>query len=110
MSPGQARSRPGPQPGRAAPGGLRVPDDVAALIRTLHPDLKHKVRAALRTILSAPDSSKPLRAELAGLRSFRLGQLRVVYRYDAATGIEIVALGPRRWIYEETLRRIRTKS
>jgi hypothetical protein len=29
---------------------LKVPDDVAALIRGLHPDLKRKVRSALRDI------------------------------------------------------------
>jgi len=33
---------------------LKIPDDIAALIRGLHPDLKQKVRAALGEILADP--------------------------------------------------------
>lgn len=85
---------------------LKVPDDIAVLIRGLHPDLKRRVRAALSDIVNDPAIGKSLRDELRGLRSCRVGRFRIVYRVTAAT-IEIVALGPRRTIYEETWRRVR---
>jgi len=85
---------------------LRVPDDVANLIRGLHPDLKRRVRSALRDILDDPKIGKRLRDELAGLHSCRVGRFRIVYR-AAGSVIEIVAVGPRRTIYEETWRRMR---
>ncbi len=85
---------------------LKVPDHVAALIRGLHPDLKRKVRSALRDIVDGPAIGKPLRDDLAGLRSCRVGRFRIVYRVVGAL-IEIVAVGPRRTIYQETWRRVR---
>lgn len=85
---------------------LRVPDEVAETLRNLHPDLKKKVRAALRIILSEPNSGKALKEELAGLRSFRVSRFRIVYR-SSKKQIEIIAIGPRARIYEETYRFVR---
>jgi len=82
---------------------LRVPDKVVGLVRSMHPDLKRKTRASLKTILADPSSGKALKDELAGLRSFRVGTFRVVYRVMRNV-IEIVAIGPRERIYEETYR------
>ena len=89
---------------------LRIPDDVAALIRGLHPSLEKKVRAGLEAILDAPESGKALKDELAGLRSYRLGKLRLVYRLAKGRVIELVAVGPRRHIYEDTYRRVRREA
>ena len=50
---------------------------------------------------------KQLRDELAGLRSFRVGRFRVIYRVASKRLIELVTIGPRRTIYEETLRLLR---
>lgn len=83
---------------------LRVPDDVVALIRHMHPDLKKKIKASLQGILSAPYSGKPLKDELTGLRSSRVSSFRIVYRILNERLIEIVAIGPREGIYEETFR------
>jgi mRNA interferase RelE/StbE len=85
---------------------LRVPGDVAALIRGLHPDLKRRVRSALADVVEDPSIGKSLREDLAGLRSCRVGRFRIVYQVSDAA-IEIIAVGPRRTIYEETLRRVR---
>jgi mRNA interferase RelE/StbE len=85
---------------------LRVPDDVAALIRGLHPDLKRRVRSALADVVEDPSIGKSLRADLAGLRSCRVGRFRIVYQVSDAA-IEIIAVGPRRTIYEDTWRRVR---
>jgi mRNA-degrading endonuclease RelE of RelBE toxin-antitoxin system len=46
-----------------------------------------------------------LKDELEGLQSFKVGKFRVVYKAATDKGIiEIVAIGPRKIIYEETLR------
>jgi len=85
---------------------LKIPDDLASLIRGLHPDLKRKIRSALDDLLDDPTIGKTLRDELAGLRSCRVARFRIIYRI-AGTVIEIVAVGPRRTIYEETWRKVR---
>ncbi|MDE2216272.1 MAG: type II toxin-antitoxin system RelE/ParE family toxin [Planctomycetota bacterium] len=81
---------------------LRVPDNVAELISKMHPHLKKKVKASLQSILSDPYSGKALKDELAGLRSFRVSRFRIIYRISDQKLIEIVAIGPRECIYEET--------
>lgn len=86
---------------------LQVPADVAALIRGLHPGIKKKVRAALKVILDDPECGKALKEELSGLRSYRLGRFRIVYRAREDCLIEVLAVGPRKVIYQETYRRIR---
>jgi mRNA interferase RelE/StbE len=83
---------------------LRVPDDAVRLIRGLHPELKQKVRTALDLLGQDANAGKALQAELEGLRSLRIGRFRLVYRVSGRRVIEIVALGPRERIYEETLR------
>lgn len=82
---------------------LRVPDEVADLVRGMHPTLKRKTRASLKTILADPSAGKALNDELAGLRSFRVGTFRVIYGVTRNV-VEIVAIGPRERIYEETYR------
>jgi mRNA interferase RelE/StbE len=81
-------------------------EDLASLIRGIHPGLKKKVRASLEMILSDPTSGKALKDDLAGLRSFKLGRIRVVYR-ASKTEAQVVAIGPRSRIYEETSRLVR---
>jgi mRNA interferase RelE/StbE len=88
---------------------LRVPGDVAELIRGLHPELKRKIRSALDDVLADPSLGKALRDELSGLSSCRVGRFRIIYRV-AGPVIEVVAVGPRRTIYEETWRRVRRRS
>jgi mRNA-degrading endonuclease RelE of RelBE toxin-antitoxin system len=85
---------------------LRVPDDVASLIRGLHPDLERKIRPALDDILADPAVGKTLRDELAGLRSCRISRLRIVYRV-AGSVVEVVAVGSRPRIYEKTWKKVR---
>ena len=70
----------------------------------MHPDLKKKVRASLQLILSDPHSGKTLKDDLSGLWSFRVGSFRIIYRIADSIVIEIVAIGPRERIYEETFK------
>ena len=86
---------------------LAVPKRVKELIRKMHPDLKKRVRASLEIILSEPNSGKLLVEELSRLRSFRVKSFRVIYRIKEPETIEIVAVGPRERIYEETFGLIR---
>ncbi len=83
---------------------LVVPKDVRELIRTMHPSLKKKVKASLKIILSEPYLGKTLMDELSGLRSFRISSFRIIYRIKEPEKIELVAIGPRERIYEETFR------
>jgi mRNA interferase RelE/StbE len=83
---------------------LIIPDTVAGLIRNLHPQLKKRVRSSLQHIIDDPESGKRLVDELEGLRSLRVGRFRIVYRIAGRENIEIVAIGPRASIYEETYR------
>ena len=79
---------------------LKVPKQIRDLVRHLNPQLKRKVREALKDILSDPDCGKPLQRVLEGYWSLRISRHRIIYRPDAA-GSEIVAFGPRKSIYEE---------
>ena len=88
------------------PHVLRVPESIVTLIRKMHPHLKRKIRAALNDIIQKPESGKPLQLELEGLRSYRVGRFRIIYRIDSEKTIALVAVGPRKMIYEETYRLI----
>ena len=90
-------------------GKLKIPDSVAALIRNMHPRLKRKIRAALEEILAEPYCGKALRAELEGLMTFRVSTFRIVYKIAEDKLIEIIAIGPRKRIYEDTYRIVKKK-
>jgi mRNA interferase RelE/StbE len=83
---------------------FRVPAKVAQLVRGLHPDIKRKVRAALDRLALDAETGKALQGDLKGLRSLRVARFRVIYRTRTRRVIEIVAVGARDRIYEETLR------
>jgi mRNA-degrading endonuclease RelE of RelBE toxin-antitoxin system len=78
---------------------LEMPRLLRDLIRHLPPELKAKVKAALRSIATDPYSAKQLGDDLAGLRSYHIVRSRIIYRIVGST-VQIVALGPRADIYE----------
>jgi mRNA interferase RelE/StbE len=82
---------------------IRTTAELSAYIRSLHPALKKRVHDALDQIRAQPGEGKPLQRELTGYRSFRIGKFRIIYRVTVKE-IEVVAVGPRRTIYEETTR------
>lgn len=82
---------------------LKRSDSIAELIRKLHPNIKKKIKASLQAILTDPDTGKALKDELSGLRSFRTGRFRIIYKTLPKKEIVIIAIGPRETIYEETL-------
>ena len=89
---------------------LRIPDHLTEFIRSLHPEIKRKIKGSLKYIITEPNSGKSLKEELEGLRSFRVSRLRIVYRIAEPKEIQIIAIGPRVRIYEETYRLIRKES
>ncbi len=82
---------------------LHIPDETADTIRGLHPELKRKIKAALKVILSNPDAGKALKDDLFGLKSYRVGKLRIIYQTHGKE-LQIITIGPRKKIYLETYR------
>jgi mRNA-degrading endonuclease RelE of RelBE toxin-antitoxin system len=79
---------------------------LARIRSSLHPATKRQLNAAVAAILAKPAVGKPLGLDLAGLRSFRIGRLRLIYRLAQGRTIDFIAFGPRETIYEETSRLI----
>ena len=89
---------------------LRVSDEIVALIRGCHPQLKRKIRAGLQHIVTRPESGKSLKDDLEGLKSYRISRFRINYRIFSKQIIDVVAVGPRKTIYEETYRIIKKET
>jgi mRNA interferase RelE/StbE len=83
---------------------ILIADHAASALRTLHPHIKKKLKAAFQTITADPYAGKALVDELSGLRSYRVSRFRIIYRVVQEKRIEIIAIGPRERIYEETYR------
>ena len=86
---------------------LKAPKEIVSLIRGSHPRIKRKIKAALRTILDDPVQGKCLREELTGLKTYKAGRFRIIYRESPEDYIEVVTIGPRKTIYEETFKIIK---
>lgn len=91
------------------PYKLRITEDTVSLIRGLHPQLKKKIRAALQEITDNPHTGKALKDELKGLLSYRIKKTRIIYRLTGKKFIDILAIGPRKNIYEETYKLLKKK-
>ncbi len=91
------------------PYKLRIQNDTVSLIRGLHPQLKKKIRAALQEIIDDPHTGKALKDELKGLWSYRIKRIRIIYRFTSKKYIDIIAIGPRKNIYEETYKLLKKK-
>lgn len=85
---------------------LTISDEQRDFIRHLPPGIKKKIRQALEEISENPLIGKALREELEGLRSYKLGRIRVVYRGESSS-VAIIAIGPRSTIYAEVALEIR---
>ena len=89
---------------------LGMPDETADFIRHVHPEIKKKIKSSLEIILSNPNVGKSLKGELTGLKSFRAGRFRIIYRISLKHIIDIVAVGPRSIIYEITYRLLKKET
>jgi len=73
----------------------------AKALRGLDPQVRAKVRAAIEKLTEDPTRGKPLRLTLRGLRSWRTGDWRIVYRAtQEKLEILVIAVGHRREVYD----------
>ena len=87
-----------------------IPPHVAEVIRGLHPDLKQLIKAAIRAISTNPECGGPLQRELDGLRKYRVRRFRIVYSIEPKRRvIRPMAVGHRRYVYEDLTERLRRK-
>jgi mRNA interferase RelE/StbE len=94
--------------GASRPFRLDIPPGVAQVIRHLPPDLKRGVRAALAALRINPEAGSPLSRELVGRWRYRVRRYRIVYEVDARKRtLRVVAVGHRRYIYEQLAARLR---
>ena len=92
------------------PFRLDIPPHVAEVIRSLHPDLKRSIKAAVRNIATDPECGEPLMRKLDGLWKYRVRRFRIVYAIDRkARVIRLIAVGHRQSIYEDLTTKLRTK-
>lgn len=89
---------------------IRMSEDTSVFIRTLHPLIKRRIHTGLEELRTNPESGKALRDDLEGYRSLRVGRFRIIYRINARKELEIAAVGPRRTIYDETIRLLARQS
>ena len=88
-----------------------IPPHVADVIRALHPELKQLIKAAIHAIVADPECGEPLKRELDGLQKYRVRHVRIVYAIDRKRQvIPLMAVRPRRSVYEELTERIRRKA
>ena len=79
---------------------LVASDELRELIRHLPPNLKRKIKLAIQEIVTAPFSGKGLQEELLGLFSYRVGEVRIVYRVEGQS-VQLVTIGPRKTVYQK---------
>jgi mRNA interferase RelE/StbE len=87
-----------------------TPPHVAEAIRSLHPDLKRSVKAAVRGIATDPECGEPLLRELDDLWKYRVRRFRIVYAIDRkARVIRLMAVDHRQPIYDDLTGELRSK-
>ena len=90
------------------PFAVKTPGKIADIIRSLPPELKRAVRAAIDAIAASPETGGRLDGELKKYWKYRVRRYRLIYAVDRSTRvIRIVALSHRRNVYEELAAQLR---
>lgn len=89
---------------------LDMDRETRVLISHMSPAQKRKIKESFRAIAENPLQGKPLQDELEGFCSYRTGSLRIIYSIDRLRkAAHVVAVGPRRNIYEELKKELTSK-
>jgi mRNA interferase RelE/StbE len=84
---------------------LRYAASAVRSLRKLDPQVQRRIKAALEELADHPERGKPLQMTLQGLRSWRTGDFRIVYRVVAdRIEVLVLAVGHRRDVYERVRR------
>ena len=82
----------------------------AKMIRRLDPQIRDQVRGAIDRLKEDPTRGKSLQLTLQGLRSWRTGDWRIVYRVTRErVEILVVAVGHRREVYDHLRDRLKVQ-
>ena len=80
----------------------------ARAIRKLDPAVRRQVKAAVERLAEDPTRGKLLQLTLHGLRSWRTGEWRIVYRADnERVVVLVIAVGHRREVYDRLRDRLK---
>ena len=86
---------------------IRYTSSAARSIRRLDPQVRRRVRAAAEALAEDPERGKSLQGALEGLRSWRTGAFRIVYRIrEKRVEILVVAVGHRTDVYQRVRRKL----
>ncbi len=86
---------------------LRYAASAARALRKLDPQIQRRIRTALGQLAEDPERGKPLQLTLRGLRSWRTGDFRIVYRVvENRIEILVLAIGHRREVYDRLRQRV----
>ncbi len=87
---------------------LPYTSSAARSIQKLDPQVRARVRRALERLRVDPLRGKPLQLTLRGLRSWRTGDFRIVYRVvQQRIEIIVIAMGHRRDVYAQLRDRLK---
>ena len=86
---------------------IRYTTSAARDIRRLDPGIRRHIQAAMKALREDPWRGKLLQMSLRGLRSWRTGAFRIVYRIqEEQIEILVLAVGHRRNVYDEIRRKL----
>ena len=81
---------------------IRFTPEASRVVSTLHPEVKKLIKQNLKELQRDPYRGKDLQEELAGFKSLRLKQYRVIYDLDEQDAyIQIYYIEPRRDVYQQ---------
>jgi mRNA interferase RelE/StbE len=79
---------------------IEITPTAESQIRKLDMFLLRRIEANLRRLSNAPDLGKPPQGALAGLRSLRVGDYRIVYKvYPGQGRLAVLRVAHRREVY-----------
>jgi mRNA interferase RelE/StbE len=78
---------------------LEIPPKILKKLEKMEKPVKERIFIVLTDIMKNPEKYKPLRYELKGLRSARVGKWRIIYRIDGDKVI-ILSIAHRKKVYE----------